>query len=108
MEIIRNSLNNQAEKGKGGGEIYSEQSLRRAFENPEEFKIFFRRALHDHSRCGSLCPHLKRFYEKVRFDIMRAKKGLISVPVSVIKEPVFNEKDILTGAIVRKKLAENY
>lgn len=105
-EIVRNALAHAGRKKKEDAELYSEETLRKALENAEEFKRFYRRLMNDHLRCGANCPHLKKFYEKVKFDIQQAKKGLYSVPVSIIKEPVFSEKDMVTKAFLKKELGD--
>lgn len=64
-------------------------------ENFQVFKEFFEDVMTGHSNCGANCMHLRRFYEKLRFDpIVPTNRKPMAIPVSVIKQPMFNYQKV--------------
>ena len=77
----------------GGGDLGTLNTEGNVLENFQVFRKYFENTMEQHqNKCGDNCIHLQRFYEKLRFDpvVQVSNRRPMAIPVSVIKQPVFN------------------
>jgi hypothetical protein len=61
--------------------------------NFDQFSQQFRQFQSKHEGCGPMCPHLKKFYEKIGFDKARNEFKDMKIPKFIIDKIILGEMD---------------
>mgnify|MGYP000911865458 CR=1 FL=1 len=88
QETMKVSRINEPKGRAGFGEEIS------MIETFHSFKMYYQNMMEQHFRCGDKCVHLRRFFEKIKFDPKKTNTRVqMTVPVSIIKQPVFKNSN---------------